>query len=323
MYSKMDGLFWQDLQLFLAVQECGSLSAAARRLGLSQPTLSRRMNEMELNMGEALFERRAQGVVLTIAGERLLPAVRQMAEWAETARQHLHEATSSLSGRVRIAAAPRIAREFLAPLAADILHHYPELQLEVTSGVEVRNLARGEADLAIRTIVPQDDDLIILDRIEGPVSLVASPDYVASLPKKASLQDLRWISWSSSHEEQLSHQALTRLLGNFRPVFTSDDYNVQCAACVAGVGIMPMFVVPHRFAKNSGLVNLPFDLGPEAVAGVYLVCHRRQRDVPRLRAVIKIIRAEFELARMVPRQIDSNTNFTSLETHLPGPKKLL
>jgi DNA-binding transcriptional LysR family regulator len=78
-------LRWDDLQLFLTVYEQGSLSGAARVLQLGQPTLSRRISELEQNVGEPLFVRQSQGMLLTAAGLKLLPAVQRMAEWATEA----------------------------------------------------------------------------------------------------------------------------------------------------------------------------------------------------------------------------------------------
>lgn len=135
-------LRWDDLKLFLAVHEQGSLSGAARVLKLGQPTLSRRIAELEEAVGEALFERQSQGALLTAAGRRLLPAAQSMAEWANEAELSIGKHTHLPQGKVRIAAPPGIAYELAAPLAAKIRKQHPQIQIEVLSGVEVLNLAR-------------------------------------------------------------------------------------------------------------------------------------------------------------------------------------
>src|SRR5689334_4201790 len=109
---------WEDLQLFLAVAEARSMSAAARTLRLGQPTLSRRMALLEEAVGSALFVRRPDGVAPTPLAERLLPAARRMAEWASEAGRAVAGGERAPEGRVRIAAPPGIAFDFLAPLAA-------------------------------------------------------------------------------------------------------------------------------------------------------------------------------------------------------------
>jgi DNA-binding transcriptional LysR family regulator len=149
-------LKWDDLKLFLAVHEQGSLSGAARVLKLGQPTLSRRIAELEEAVGEALFDRQSQGSVLTAAGQKLLPAAQRMDEWANEAELSIKKQTYLPEGKVRIAAPPGIAYELVVPLAAKIRRQHQQIQIEVLSGVELLNLGRGEADLSLRTEKPTD-----------------------------------------------------------------------------------------------------------------------------------------------------------------------
>ncbi len=99
-------LKWDDLRLFLAVCDEGSLSAAARIMGLGQATLSRRIAEMEAQVGEPLFVRQSQGVVLTDMGRQLLPSVQRMAEWAT---QATHSLTTDKTDRISNRMSPSIA----------------------------------------------------------------------------------------------------------------------------------------------------------------------------------------------------------------------
>src|SRR3569623_3054030 len=125
---------WDDLRLVLAVAETGSLSAAARRLRLGQPTLSRRMAELEAQRDEALFTRGTGGVVLTAAGERLRPLALRMAEWASEATHAVAKGRRGPEGRVRIAAPPGVAFDFLAPFASAMRSRAPGITLEVLVG---------------------------------------------------------------------------------------------------------------------------------------------------------------------------------------------
>jgi DNA-binding transcriptional LysR family regulator len=124
-------LRWDDLKLFLAVHEQGSLSGAARMLKLGQPTLSRRIAELEETVGEALFDRQSHGASLTAAGQKLLPSARSMAEWANEAELSVKKQTYLPEGKVRIAAPPGIAYAVVAPLAATIRLQYPQIQIKV------------------------------------------------------------------------------------------------------------------------------------------------------------------------------------------------
>lgn len=288
---------WDDMRLFLAVHEAGSLSGAARKLKLGQPTLSRRIAEMEQLIGEPLFLRRNQGVALTPTGYKLIPSAQRMAEWAAEAAHSLVIHASSPAGRVRIAAPPGVANDFLAPFVFDFREQYPKIQIDLLSGIEVLNLARGDADISLRTQLPDDPDLCCIDRISGPIRVFASANYAATLSPNYQLQDIRWISWTSPFEGQQSCQALKMMISDFSPTFTSDDYNVQCTACEAGVGAMLQPKVPHRYSRYSKLAELNIDLGPDAVASLFLVCHKRQRHLPKVQAVVDAIMKEFEYAR--------------------------
>ena len=109
---------WDDMRVFLAVAEAGSLSAAARRLKMTQPTVSRRVADLEANVGEPIFVRAADGVSLTSYGERLVEPAKRMAEHAAELTRAAERAESEPQGIVRITAAPGIAFEVGAPFAA-------------------------------------------------------------------------------------------------------------------------------------------------------------------------------------------------------------
>jgi DNA-binding transcriptional LysR family regulator len=109
---------WEDAQTFLAVIEHSSFSAAARAMGLGQPTISRRVADLERRVSQQLFVRGKQGAEPTTAALSLLPAAEQMAKWAAEFDRMAKSHEILVSGTVRIAAPPGIAVEQLAPFAA-------------------------------------------------------------------------------------------------------------------------------------------------------------------------------------------------------------
>lgn len=293
-------LKWDDLKLFLAVHEQGSLSGAARTLKLGQPTLSRRIAALEETVGEALFDRQSQGATLTAAGKKLLPAAQSMAEWANEAELSVKKQTYLPEGKVRIAAPPGIAYELVAPLAAKIRQQHPQIHIEVLSGVEVLNLGRGEADLSLRSQKPTDADLACVDEVSSVMRAYVSKTYAAKLPPRPELADLDWICWATPYGNLQTNQALNALIANFKPAFTSDDYIVQMAACKAGVGAMVLPQVLHRYAglhELQQLQELDIELGPTAVGSLFLVCHKRHRHLPKVQLVIDFIAQEFASLR--------------------------
>jgi DNA-binding transcriptional LysR family regulator len=286
---------WDDVRLFLAIAESGSLSRAAKRLRVGQPTMSRRLADLEYRLGYPLFERQVAGAALTTAGERLLEPARRMAECAgEVARAAGQGESGGPRGVVRVTAPPAVAFDFLAPFAAVVRDKYPELRLSVLSSVHVLDLARGEADLALRLRPSPSRDLLVVTSLTVPNAVVVSRSYAARLRKKPRLTDLDWIAWSPPFEDVTPNPELAALIPDFRPSFTSDNYLVMWRACEAGLGAM----VRHRFSLPPSMVALDLELGPHASSTLHLVCAKSALGVPRVRAVADLVAAE--LASLAP-----------------------
>ncbi len=286
-------LNWQDIRLFLAVAEHGSFSGAARELKLGQPTLSRRMAELEEQLGQKLFSRVSQGCELTELGAKLLPAAEQMAVWSTEALTQA-QSPDRIEGRVRVTAPPGVAFAMLPQAAVDLKKEYPDIRLEVLSGIGTMNLARGEADVSLRTQVPEDKDLICLASFFRPLKVFVSPTLAASLDDTVSLQDLDWICWPDNYDYLQGNYFLKRDIPNFKPAFTTDDYNVQLAACCAGLGAL---VLPEGFEKSTsvtGLVPLQIDMSQYAPAELHIVVHKRQRYIQRVMKVTDALKAYFQ-----------------------------
>jgi DNA-binding transcriptional LysR family regulator len=164
-HAKMD-ISWDEVKLFLAVAEEGSVSGAARKLRMAQPTLSRRLATLERAVGESLFRRSASGTALTTAGERMVAPARRMAEWAGEVGRAAEPTGQGPQGLVRITAPPMVAYDFLAPFAGWLARHHPGLRVEVLATMQYLDLARGEADLALRVRPPNLPDLKLVHTLE-------------------------------------------------------------------------------------------------------------------------------------------------------------
>lgn len=288
------GLAWDDVQLFLAIAETGSLSAAAKRLKVGQPTVSRRLADLEYRLGTQLFQRQVAGAVPTSAGERLLEPARHMAEWAaEVERAAEAGGSAGPRGVVRVTAAPGLSFDFLAPFAAVLRERYPELRLQVLSAVERLDLARGEADLALRLQANVSSELAVLGSFTVPNAVMVAKSYAARLPRKPKLAELDWIAWAPPFEDVAPNPQLKALIPDFKPSFTSDNYLVQWRACEAGLGAMIFSRMRYRFTQTTSLVPLDIDLGPHLESTTHLVCAKSALAVPRVRAVADLILEEF------------------------------
>jgi DNA-binding transcriptional LysR family regulator len=286
---------WEDWKLFLAVADGGSMSKAARALRLGQPTVSRRVGELEEQLDGPLFVRKADGVALTPLAEQLLPTARRMAEWAADAQRIVAGGERRPEGRVRVAAPPGVAFDFLAPLAGVLRRRAPGLRLEILADIEYVSLARGDADVALRMRAPTEHDLVGLASVEVQAAAFVSKAYARRLPRHPGLADVDWIAWAPPHENTPPNPQLAAVLGeSFRPVFTSNDFLVQLAAVEAGVGAMVLGRRFHKLSRIDELVELPIDMGSASRATFHLVVAKRMVDVPRIRAFVDVMLSELD-----------------------------
>jgi DNA-binding transcriptional LysR family regulator len=295
-------LEWDDVRLFLAVAETGSISAAARTLRLVQPTASRRLADLELRFGAPLFHRKPSGVSLTAAGERLVEPARKMAEWAGEVSRAAARADGPPSGVVRVATAPGVAFEFVAPFAAAMREEHPALRIELLSSMHYLDLARGEADLALRMMPATRRELVTVATLEHANAVFVAQRYARTLPKKPRFADLRWIAWAPPFEQLPPNPQLAATIPDFEPAFTADNFLVMLRAMHEGLGAMVLGDVRHRFARTEGVVRLDLDLGPHAKSALHLVAARSALDVPRIRAVANLLAKELERAKPKPKR---------------------
>ncbi|HEY6080016.1 MAG TPA: LysR family transcriptional regulator [Polyangiaceae bacterium] len=287
---------WEDVRLFLAVADRKSLTEAARHLKVGQPTVSRRLAELEAQLGYPLFDRSAFGASLTSQGERWLEPARRMAEWAGELSSAAERADSTPTGMVRITAPPGVAFDFVAPFAALARERYPQLRLQVLSRIEYVDLARREADIALRMRPPTSRDLVLVHTFVHLNDGFVSKSYAAALPKKTSPKDIDFIAWAPPFEDLPPNPQLAALIPGFRPSFAADDFIVKRRAAEAGLGALFMHKVRHRFNRDSELVPLGLDLGPHRTSELHLVCAKSALAVPRVRAIAELLKSELIFA---------------------------
>lgn len=288
-------LLWDDVRLFLAVAESKSLRRAAQVLRVGQPTVTRRLAAFEERLGVRLFARGASGAQLTSAGARLLEPARRMSEWAgELARSSRR--TAAPVGTVRITAPPGVAYHFLVPFAAWMREPLPHVRLEVRAAVQYLDLARGEADLALRIKAPSGPELVSLASASLAAAAFAAPSYRKRFKRGVQPADLDWIAWAPPLEHLEPNPTLEALIPGFQPVFAADDFLVQCRAAQVGLGAILFARYHGRFGAPSGLEELPILFGPKARLTLHLVCARRVMDEPRVRAVAELLGRELQAA---------------------------
>lgn len=169
---------WDHYRSFLAVLTAGSLSAAARALGLTQPTVGRHVHALEQAVGSTLFLRSPQGLIPTETARAMMPYAETM---AATAAALMRTATASSSlprGSVRISCSEVMGIEVLPPILAELKQRYPELEIELSLSDEVEDLMKQEADIAVRMVAPTQEALVSRRIGAIPIGLYAHRRYL-------------------------------------------------------------------------------------------------------------------------------------------------
>lgn len=273
---------WDDVRLFLAALEHGSFTDAAKALRVGQATMSRRIAELERVVGHTLFDRSRGGLTPTHAAQRLRP-------WAVAMGASMRDAAATLAGlevapegRVRLTCAPGLAVDYGPKLIKRLRVRHPKIVVELLAEVRVRDLAAHEAELALRSSVPESGPLVARKLLEMEPSLYGSKELARRLPARPRLDQVPIIGWSD--ELPTLAQAMAQL--PCPRVMITNDYLAMCAAVEAGIGAM---ITTLGQAHVRGLVRLEAPLPPMPAFPLYLVMHEALRSVPRVKAVVDVI----------------------------------
>lgn len=279
---------WDDLRVFLALARGGSLAAAAARLGVDATTVGRRLTALEVSLGQALFDRTRDGVKVTPAGARLIP----LAEAAEQAAQAVLDEAQAVDrapeGLVRLAVPPVVAELVVVPMLSALLTRYPKLRLALDGTTAVVDLARREADLALRPTKPDHGDLVCRKLVDSTYGAFASPQLASALGTISHLGAAPWVGWTTDLAEIPAARWARAHLDDARIVLRAGALTTHLAAAHAGVGVA---LVPGPVGIAQGLVRLRAEgdaaerLATLPTEALWLVAHRALRDVPRVAAV--------------------------------------
>lgn len=283
---------WNQVRAFLAASEEGSLSAAARALKQTQPTLSRQVTSLEQSLGVTLFERGHRQLQLTAAGLELLEHVRAMAEAANRVSLAASGQSQAIEGRVCITATEMLATYYLPSMLRKLRERAPGIVVEVVASDQVRDLIRREADIAIRHSQPTQPDLIArrIGRLRGRIYAARRLLDEAGMPRSfADLQDQDFVGIDDTEAliAGLAEQGLELRLEQFRVRAASGNCMLQLIREGLGFGFLPM--------DTGGLFEdlvcvLPDRFDPEIP--VWLVAHRELHTSRRIRVVYDLLAEE-------------------------------
>lgn len=274
------GLQWDDIRFFLELARAGSLSGAARRLRVEHSTVARRVEALEQSLGIRLFDRLPKAWSLTAEGEMLVAQAGRLDDEAQ-AFSRAALGVSSLQGTVRISAPPVMAGHFLVPRLAALRARWQNLDLEVIGESRDANLARGEADLAIRMSRPTAPGLAARCIGEMGYGLYAARGYT-----DRPAESWEFLGYDDSLVQVPQQRWLTQIAGNRRFVFRSNDLTALLNATRAGLGIA---VLPHFLAANDDALSRVSDPVCPTVRQIWLVMHPDVRRSPRVRLLADLL----------------------------------
>ncbi len=287
----MDNLDWNQLKAFLQTAQTGSLSAAARKLGLTQPTLSRQVAAIEQHMGVTLFERVGKAMVLTPTGQDLLEHARAMGAAAEALGLAASGRSQAVGGVVSVSASDAVAAYLLPPLVQQLREQEPGIAVEVIASNALSDLLRREADIAIRHVKPDQPDLIARLVREAQACFYASEAWVKAHGHPRSAEDAARLPFvgsdrSGQYLQYLRQYGLNLCQDNFS---CYADHTVAHWALVRqGLGIGAMMDEIAR--ETPGMIRVLNDVPPVRFP-IWLVTHRELRTSRRIRLVFEALAA--------------------------------
>ena len=279
---------WDDVRYVLALAKAGSLAKTAKVLGVDHTTVGRRVEALEQSLGVRLFTRTSAGYVPTAELERLAPGLRGVEDAVHALERGVHAQRSDLEGLVRVTSPETFGCLYLAPRLTRLGQAHPGLSIELCSTGKVLDLARREADVAVRMWKSAHESLVV--RRIGAVSygLYASEGYLARRPVRRAAEVREHPLLSSELVTRgkkgaaIDARWLDRLAGGARPVLVCDLSIALLAACREGAGLA---VLPRYVGDaEPTLRHLPMPDPPSEP--IWMTVHRDLKDTPRVRVVL-------------------------------------
>ncbi|HEY0290616.1 MAG TPA: LysR family transcriptional regulator [Pseudomonas sp.] len=231
---------WEDLQFFLTIARSGSLSGAARVLGVNQATVSRRLASLEAQLNVRLVDRLARESRLTLIGQQILLDALDIEAKSFAIERKCLTSSTAVRAKVSITAPPILARHFLAPNIAKLARLYPQVQLTILSESHVASLSRLEADLALRLSPPIEDTDIIKKVGQMRFALYAGQDY----PYAHDEQQWAFVGYTDRQADFAHKRWLYDVIGSRRVACELSELSHQYEAACTGIGVagLPCFI---------------------------------------------------------------------------------
>ncbi len=284
---------WDDLRVFLTLAREGTLTTAAKSLGVSHPTVARRVRALEKQIGARLFERLSDRFVPTSAGEKLLDDTQAMERAALSINRRSAALGDTVSGVVRLSAAESmsalVARHL--PWLRQRLQH---IEFELTASHTLANLSRREADLLIREQVPELGGIVARKLGRVAYAIYAHPDIAVAKLTPPAFKTVPWIGFDDDHSYMPGQRWLQERLDGQRPAVRGNNWLVLHEAARAGAGFA---VLPCYLGDPDAKLQRVGGVIADVFADQWLLVHRDLRALPRVRAVMDAVVELFQRER--------------------------
>lgn len=287
---------WELLHVFLEVAHAGTLRQAAHVLNNTQPTLGKRIDLLEHQLGAKLFYRTRAGMTLTPAGEKLLRVAEEMENIVHRASLGL-EQSATLTGRVRLAMTDAMAGYWLGPRLRRFHHEHPHITLDVQvleAGSSV-DLTKREADITVVHTYPEDPDVVVLKKSVVVLVPYCTRAYVDQWGKPESLSDVMRFpvcAHTLHYRKEGSMRPWAEILERHPMVLYRTSSSLMLASIARlgmGLSLQPLAVAQ----REPDAIDL--DLGFSAQLPFYLVCHRDVKDAPVVRSLLTYLASALRL----------------------------
>ena len=279
---------WNLLRILLAISRSRSLSGAARELNVEHSTVSRQLERLENSLHTRVFDRTTDGYLPTPAGEIVLAHAREMELRALALEREVAGRDKRVSGTVRVTALDACVNEFILPALPGLHARYPELQLVLSSEIQMADLGRRKADIAIRYLRPKEPNLVVRKLAEVASCLYASHAYLreyGELKSPTALQGQRFIGLAPEYSFATEEQWLQKHASEEQVVVRVTSQLALRDAIRTGMGIG--IIECYLGDADPNLVRI----WPEPILkdNWWLVVHRDTRQAARIRAVMDFL----------------------------------
>lgn len=294
LHERTSHLDWEGLRLVLEIGRHGTLSGAARALGVEHSTVYRRLEQVEARLKTRLFERHRDGYTANARGEALLDAAREIEALALAAERRVLGADERLAGSVKVATSESLGALVLTPTLNEFLRLHPDIEIELLAANRAVDLARHEADLALRATLAPPESMVGLRIARLSFALYASRALIGGRCAKSALDELPWLGLHASLDETPQARYLRQHHPNVRYILRSDSMLTLLAACRGGAGIAPLAC--FLAAQGPELVRVA-EVDASYYAELWLLMHPDLRSSARVRALATY------LSERIPEQL--------------------